>query len=256
MDFLRKEVEQEERISIAMKGFDISSSDCKLKMVGGPAAMEASSATAAGLVNTKGKISDDACIFCQGAHFSADCLKSCRMTVVEKCQFIDSNKCCFVCLKSGHILRRCEITCMACGAKHITLMFRKLEEDTAKHPGKIFVDNVEKTLANHSYLILCCKSLSILTEVGSQLSYITKELAAEMGYQSNGEEQLRHGPFGDHKSSEVHRTRFLVTIRNICSNYISNFYCLHQDIIFCSIPTADGKECQKILKEIGIEIKR
>ncbi|KAJ8884820.1 hypothetical protein PR048_011016 [Dryococelus australis] len=175
---------EKERISIAMKGFNISNtSNSKLTMVGGPAAMEASSATATHLVNTKGRISAAACIFCQGAHISGDCFKA----------------------LSGHIAKNCKMTCMVCGARYIQLMCPKLEQVKTEPPGKFSIDKKGMKLANHS-------SPDILLQT---LIVTTKEKTAEMGYQTTGEEQLRRGLFDD----------------------------------------PDRKECQKILKEIGIEIE-
>ncbi|KAJ8882257.1 hypothetical protein PR048_018745 [Dryococelus australis] len=207
-------VGHQDEYNIALNVFnESSSSDSKWEMVGGPAAMEASSATAEGLVNTKGKISAAACIFCQGAHFSGDSLKAWRMTVVEKCQIIDKNKCCFVCLISGHITK---------GVKSLIWY-------VGPHTYH------EKTLSNYSspdtllqILIITIQGkkgerrIIIVNDSGSQRSCVTKKWVLEMGHQSTRVKQLRYGLFGDHRSSKVNQTRFHVILGNIYSNYVCN----------------------------------
>ncbi|KAJ8896639.1 hypothetical protein PR048_001983 [Dryococelus australis] len=153
MEFLRKEVEPEERISITMNGFSISSSsDSKLKMVCDHATMEANSTTAPCLVNTKGK-----------------------------------SKCCFVCLRIGHIAKWCKMISLVCDTKHIPVMCPKLKQFKTEPPGNIFTDDEEKTLVNHSspdtllqMHIVAMKGktherqIRILIDTGSPHSYITK----------------------------------------------------------------------------------
>ncbi|KAJ8875376.1 hypothetical protein PR048_023271 [Dryococelus australis] len=93
--------------------------------------MEASSVTAARLVNTKGKISAVAHIFFQCMHFSDDCFKAQQITVFAKRQLIGKNQCCFICLRSAN----CK---------------KVIKQVKTEPPRKIVVDNEEKTLANHS----------------------------------------------------------------------------------------------------------
>ncbi|KAJ8893227.1 hypothetical protein PR048_005815 [Dryococelus australis] len=69
MEFLRKKVEPEERISIVMNGFNIGSRCYSRVKVTGGSEMKTSTATVAGLVNSKGVPNDVMCIICQGAHF-------------------------------------------------------------------------------------------------------------------------------------------------------------------------------------------
>jgi hypothetical protein len=76
-----------------------------------PQKMEVSSSnnnvvpTTAGLVNCRP--SKMACVFCSGAHSSDACFKTQKMSIEEKRDIANRRGCCFACLKTGHIKRRC-----------------------------------------------------------------------------------------------------------------------------------------------------
>ncbi|GFS88888.1 hypothetical protein NPIL_634541 [Nephila pilipes] len=48
------------------------------------------------------------CLFCGKVHNSQDCFKDQRMSFEEKQDILKKNKACFVCLKVGHVSRRCK----------------------------------------------------------------------------------------------------------------------------------------------------
>ncbi|KAJ8889652.1 hypothetical protein PR048_009152 [Dryococelus australis] len=268
MEFLRKEIKQEERISIIIKGFNIASlCDNRVKEPSG-SEMETSIATAADLVNTKRVPNALTCIFCQGAHFSWDGFKERRTTTIEKLKNIDNSHCCFVYLRGGHVSKRCKMTCVVNGAKHMQLICPKLEVVKPKPHGKTLQDNEEKALANHSssdtlmqMLIVRIKGktgdrhISILIDTGSQRSYITKELVAKVGYQSVGEEELRHGLISGHQSNKANHKWFHITLENPGSNYVCGFDDLDQDTICSSVPTVKREVCQRTFKDTGVTIK-
>jgi len=95
MQLLQREVENEQRVSLASEGFGlsrqksnrpgISSTDFrKAKMDGG------NIATAAGLLNSSGA----KCVFCNGPHITAQCQKVSSMTLVDRKRILSDKKAC------------------------------------------------------------------------------------------------------------------------------------------------------------------
>lgn len=54
------------------------------------------------------KIVKTSCIFCEKAEHSLEkCYKFMQKTILERIKFVQENKLCFGCLKSGHISKEC-----------------------------------------------------------------------------------------------------------------------------------------------------
>ena len=116
MSFLKNEVEGEERITMAIQGFSFENNVRGTK----PQKMEASShnkndvPTTAALVNCRS--SKLACVLCEGSHYSDPCFKAQKMSIEEKHDIANNKKCCFACLKVGHVKRSCRaiLKCTFC----------------------------------------------------------------------------------------------------------------------------------------------
>ncbi len=123
MTFLRGEVENEERISLARSGFTEhykkSKKEDKIEEI----------QTAAGLFTRSQSKSQ--CIFCNGnKHSSKVCLKARRnMTLDEKNKIIESQHACFICIEIGHQAKNCpkksSIICDICDGTHYTMMCKR-----------------------------------------------------------------------------------------------------------------------------------
>jgi hypothetical protein len=84
MGFSKSEVENEERINIAIRGFDLEGSarGAKPLKTESDSRSRRATLTTAGLVNCKyGKIT---CVFCEGLHTSESCSKAQSLSFVEK----------------------------------------------------------------------------------------------------------------------------------------------------------------------------
>ena len=116
MSFLKNEVDSEERITKAIQGFSFVNNVRGTK----PQKLEASShnknvvPTTADLVNCRP--SKLACVFCEGSHHSDACFKAQKMSIEEKRDIANKKKCCFACLKVGHVKKRCRavLKCIIC----------------------------------------------------------------------------------------------------------------------------------------------
>ncbi|KAG5876970.1 hypothetical protein JTB14_027869 [Gonioctena quinquepunctata] len=72
MSFVKSEVENEERISLAAEGFGLNSGESRHEKSNKPVLNESSIPTATGLMNCN----IVKCIFCEGAHGSENCFKA------------------------------------------------------------------------------------------------------------------------------------------------------------------------------------
>ncbi|XP_024871304.1 uncharacterized protein LOC112454249 [Temnothorax curvispinosus] len=100
--FLEGEVQNELRIYMAVKGFDLTAdnADSEKKRRSKTRAKNEDVSTAMGLLTTKEK--DSACIFCNSDHESARCENARKMSLSERREHAKKQGVCFNCLKAGH----------------------------------------------------------------------------------------------------------------------------------------------------------
>jgi len=130
MSFLTSEVETEERITMAIRGFSLqgSASGAKSQRMESDNRSKRAIPTTAGLVNCKfGKIT---CVFCEGSHTSKSCPKAQSLSFTEKRNLVVKRGCCFACLKPGHHERRCRdvLRCVLCNRRHVSVMCTPTEK--------------------------------------------------------------------------------------------------------------------------------
>ncbi|XP_051157993.1 uncharacterized protein LOC127279596 [Leptopilina boulardi] len=107
--FLEAEVHNEVRISMAVKGFDLKSSeqsDNAKNKKSKNRSDDKNIPSATGLLSTKDKIQP--CLFCDSTdHQNATCEKAKKMTIVQRREIVKCKHACFNCLKFGHGSRQC-----------------------------------------------------------------------------------------------------------------------------------------------------
>ncbi|GFX75473.1 DUF5641 domain-containing protein [Trichonephila clavipes] len=119
LNFLRAEVEGEERITLAKSGINQSDSYRKIHKD----KEEIIIPTASNLfLGAKKRNSNNiiSCIFCENSHQSKDCYKAQNLTHDEKLRIMKEKNCCFACLKPNHRAKNCKskVQCVFCGRKH------------------------------------------------------------------------------------------------------------------------------------------
>ncbi|GFW12918.1 integrase catalytic domain-containing protein [Trichonephila clavipes] len=129
MCFLRHEVESEERIRLARERFgkDMGSGairkDCQKSV-------HKDEPTAATLISsiTGAKLN---CIFCDRPHLSQDCQKLSDMSYEDRKSQVIRKRCCLVCLKVGHLAKRCHsrVRCLIGKRKHYPLLCTDLRKE-------------------------------------------------------------------------------------------------------------------------------
>lgn len=122
--FLRSEVENEERITIAMHGFDLKKDERKTSKQKQHSDSAKNTPSAISL-HAQGKPSKQLnCVFCESEHASMKCEKARKMTLDEKKSVLQRKNACFNCLKIGHQSRVCRGNqkCVMCSRRHVVLM--------------------------------------------------------------------------------------------------------------------------------------
>ncbi|KAJ8985568.1 hypothetical protein NQ317_011530 [Molorchus minor] len=270
MEFLRKEVENEERIQLAVSGFDLQ------KKKKNEVYCKESSAipTCSGLINHK---NNGKCIFCKNEHPSENCNEANKLSLAEKKKILVEKGCCHLCLKYGHIARRCfvKIRCRKCKERHATLMCPKKHQEIERavtNRGEniepevkesVVIENLSNSTHHQVFLqtlmvVLKGKNKSRLVraiiDTGSQRSYVNRYAAVEMEYEATGEENIIHALFGGLQSERIHHTCYKITLQNINEKYACCFEALDQTFI-CSdiVPVKEGPWMEE-LKQLHIEI--
>lgn len=159
MEFLRKEVEGEERISLVKGSFD-----CRNRLDKDTKTTTYKShgeATAAALVSTtRSKVEKIAsCIFCDKSHLSSDCYTARKMSEEDKKKILQKSKCFFICLKEGHNSRDCKtnVSCVICDKRHLVLMCPMLTEKREKKEIELKSEGVDSDKEKKQMLTISLK---------------------------------------------------------------------------------------------------
>lgn len=174
----------------------------------------------------------------------------------ERKKIASKNKCCSKCLKQFHRANKCRtrITCALCGKHHFELMCRgnsdtkHVENKECNIVNDVKGKDVPKKESNYSNSCsapeVFLKTLKIvvyngnrekvvraLTDSGSERSYITPQLSAELGYESVGKEEVIHALFGGVSSKvEIHNI-YKVHVRDLDNTFACNFDVRDQKVI-------------------------
>ena len=108
------------------------------------------------------------------------------MSIEEKRDIANKKKCCFACLKFGHVKRRCRavLKCILCEGKHVPVMFPKGEKtcEAKLEPGAEF--SLSNVNCSQVFLQITMvpvrgaqeRKIRVLLDPGSQRSYIKTDV--------------------------------------------------------------------------------
>ncbi|UYV80331.1 hypothetical protein LAZ67_18002470 [Cordylochernes scorpioides] len=245
LDFLRREVEGEERRLLARRGFEGSSPKEKLR---NKFKQNSNIPTAAGLFSAK----EMGCLFCENNHQSKDCITAQSMPFKDKRAKIYEKRCCLKCLKPGHLAKACKRTvqCNICAKGHYVLLCPDLpcNRKEKTHVSEI----VQSALANQQ----CTKDVTLMTlmvnimgnngyrrvrallDPGSQKSYILESTALEVKLKPIGNVNIAHSLFGGTQTeTKCHKVYTVALCSNLSElDTLREFEFLGQDIICGEIP--------------------
>ncbi|XP_054265924.1 uncharacterized protein LOC128988558 [Macrosteles quadrilineatus] len=281
MKFMLSEVEGEQRIGLAMAGFGISSSGKEKSFKRSPQTQpgKIDIPTASCLMSSgKTQNSYTKCVFCDKNHKSSNCFAAQKLPLSHKVSTLKEKRCCFLCLQPGHRIKNCRahLSCSNCKRKHYPIMCPSIHsKEVVNECVSKCVDEVSKEITVVEDTALANKSSSrvkvflqtvrarlrtpgsnqfetvrILFDSGSQRSYILKDLAEKMNYESLGEETIIHSLFGNVKSGEVIHNRHRVFLTSQDYSYNCNFEVLSQTTICGEIPpVTEGPWIQELLEK-------
>ncbi|UYV60621.1 hypothetical protein LAZ67_1001682 [Cordylochernes scorpioides] len=245
LDFLRREVEGEERRLLARRGFEGFSPKEKLR---NKFKQNSNIPTAAGLFSAK----EMGCLFCENNHQSKDCITAQSMPFKDKRAKIYGKRCCLKCLKPGHLAKACKraVQCNICAKGHYVLLCPDLpcNRKEKTHVSEV----VQSALANQQ----CTRDVTLMTlmvnimgnngyrrvrallDPGSQKSYILESTALEVKLKPIGNVNIAHSLFGGTQTeTKCHKVYTVALCSNLSElDTLRQFEFLGQDIICGEIP--------------------
>ncbi|XP_071033041.1 uncharacterized protein [Parasteatoda tepidariorum] len=214
------------------------------------------------------------CTFCDRSHPSQDCQKIAEMSYEDRKSRVIQKRCCLVCLKSGHMAKRCHsnVRCLVFKRRHYTILCPDLRKGiNSSSKDKIAGDEQKATeilFTNRpSEREIYLKTITIrlrnrdkevcvraLMDDGSQRSYIEKSLAEELKLSPTGSEVFSQGLFGGGTSPASEHKRYIVTVESLNRKYTTSISLLDQAKICSELPRIQDRSLLADLASRGIEI--
>lgn len=282
LDFLQDEVEAEERILLASQSFDSSKSRQTVKRenksygdknvnnkwrFGNTSQVP----TAADLFTSAHR--QRPCIFCSNFHNSADCLKVRKLPLKEREILVERSHCCFLCLRSGHQVRQCNVKagCLSCGKRHHILLCRNMQSKSSSSDKVVASEEKSEkdtALANISKspnvmlqtLMVIIRGngkrrrARAIIDSASQRSYILKDTARDMNYEVDGFEYLQHALFGGNNTGVCKHDVFKLFLTSVNGDYNCNFKVLSQPVICETKPPTTHEFCDQELSDFSVDV--
>ncbi|XP_015435709.1 PREDICTED: uncharacterized protein LOC107191234 [Dufourea novaeangliae] len=271
MEFLQSEVENEERISMAVTGFGLNNENDMAKKHKAKVDFNKNIPSATGLLTFKAE--KKMCIFCGNDHASAECEKARKMSFSERQDVTKQKKACFNCLNMGHIYKRCRVPvkCAWCSRRHTLLMCPEMSKDKTpleSSSGKKAETVCEQNLANSScspsvYLMTLRvklkngeieRNVRVIVDTGSQKSYILRSAASEIGYRPIDKETITHSLFGGVKSEPREHNVYLIHASAVNGRYACSFKATDEEKICDNVPCVGRGPWLSELRRLNIEL--
>lgn len=126
LEFLRIEVEGEERLKLHQESFEKKPCENTKRKLVKP---DVPSATALVLtdVSDKGREITLQCLFCEKKHLSQECITAVDIPLEKFNEIVKKKGACYRCLRSGHQQNKCKIMvkCVICREKHFPILSNK-----------------------------------------------------------------------------------------------------------------------------------
>lgn len=283
MLFLQREVENEERIAMAVNGFSTNKESPKDRVRQKQRYENKDVVTASTLLTTKDNKTIE-CVFCGENHGNSSCEKARKMSLNERLDIVKQKNACYSCAKTEHSSRFCKLNvkCAWCGRRHILLMCRAVNSESTKTTESTEESTkptnstetatktkpVESNLANLSWdteIFLPTLRVRIyngekefvvraVLDTGSHRSYILTKLANELNYEEISQCNVIHALFGGSKSESVEHKVHRICLSSVDDKYACNFIALNKKTICCEVPGVKGGPWVRELENKGIQL--
>uniref|UniRef100_A0A5S6PZN5 CCHC-type domain-containing protein n=1 Tax=Trichuris muris TaxID=70415 RepID=A0A5S6PZN5_TRIMR len=269
MEFLRGEVEGQDRIALAMGGFNLNSqqlvvNSSKPKTLAQQRMLKLPSSTC---LFSRERGNDRKCVFCSQDHDYSACTRVDRLSLSEKKRILKRRRCCFVCLAPGHMARECTtfVSCSVCQGRHKPVLCSSMKRDNRKadvsdreqshvltNAGKGRV--LLQTLATRLVGPKSCTIVRVLVNTGSQRSYLTKLAASRAGYKPAGRRTFAQSLFGGAKSGLRLHSYYKIRLESLDREYVCRFVAYDEPDIFCPIRSVPEGPWINDLRKNGITL--
>ena len=268
MEFLRREVEGEGRIEMALKGFGISTEESTSKKNKGTYVERAKvdskkNVASASVLVTANAIKSEKCIFCEAQHESQKCPYARKVSLEKRQSILKGKGACYRCLLRGHRANRCDtknLVCEWCSKRHVFIMcneFNNRENDSncenkigmLTSPEKeITILHTASSLIKHP--TVCLQTLRIILsseskqrvvraiiDTASHRSYIRTEIARDMNYEPCGKQNIAHSLFGGVKTAVETFDVYKIRVKSMDGKFACNFSVFNKNEICSLIPS-------------------
>ncbi|GFU39043.1 DUF1758 domain-containing protein [Nephila pilipes] len=265
MTFLRLEVQGDEMVQLAKSGFgtNIRKKDPPTERIKPNDLM-----TASALVNSEnsaGKKSNN-CIFCDKFHPSEKCYTARKMSMIAKRQLLLRKGACFICFKTGHLSKNCEvrnnINCSKCNYSHFEIMCPKLDKNCDQRCSVKTENSLSNSNRNESiyFQTLCVfirvkgreKRIRVLIDSACENSYISESVMNSLKVTPLREETIIHSLFGGNETKPKHHRVFSIEVSDLECSYVCSFEVLSEKKICGFISKMEDKRILNELKNKGI----
>ncbi|XP_064475231.1 uncharacterized protein LOC135389144 [Ornithodoros turicata] len=219
MDYLRVKIVSKER-ALGYTGEEKHEGKPNIRKVKTTDMPTASALLNANNARTPNNANHESCLFCKSdQHRTVTCDSD--IPLQEKKRLLIEARCCLKCTRRNHIASRCQsyIRCRKCSRRHATSLCdpdyirnrstQQVQVNTVPvdPPGEVVLAASAVPSKQSSTIILgttmaCAKGpentcwVRVLFDSGSQRSFITEELAKQLGCHSHGVEKISIGSFG------------------------------------------------------------
>ncbi|GBM08089.1 hypothetical protein AVEN_123001-1 [Araneus ventricosus] len=192
------------------------------------------------------------------------------MTREEKKTAVLRKGLCLVCLRNGHMAKKCHsnVRCVLCLKRHYAILCPELlntsknvfpkqdkkEENTStlftipSSPKTIYLKTLVVRLKNGGR----SQYVRALLDDGSHRSYIEKDLARELRLLPSGKETLSQGLFGGNQTPEAENYRYTINVERIDGKFSCQMSVLDQPKIYTTLPRVREKHLLAELENHGI----
>ncbi|XP_021959688.1 uncharacterized protein LOC110855589 [Folsomia candida] len=259
MEFLRQEVRNEERISLARSGFGMTKDKkSRLKEDGGGD----NYATSAGLFSGQ----KTECVFCKKPHPTQDCFRAKTLSYNVKRQKLQEMRCCFSCLKVGHTAIKCrnQMRCQVCQEKHPTVMCPGLSIPRTRPeviPPQAAMSNQlcrNDVLLQTELVRVIWKGTSrvvrLIYDSGNQQSFVRRDTMQRLGVNKIGDEWVNNCLFGGMVTGPIKYNKYRIQIESLNGHHRESLAVLDRDDICGLIARVPSGPWIKELANQGVHL--